>query len=317
MASGSVERSVARAVRAVRPVAVIANQGTGGQPFRAARDVGTIAILNANFDVWGANAAIRAELANEISPIARAELQSELDDVGERHGLRDVRLAGHSIVESERMRDRLVSLGANPDAITNLYNGVDTARWQPTSRDYQTRPLRAVVVARVGRAKGIHHASEAAALSGVVERFTAVGGGVPATFRSRYPATHFTGLLRAEGVAEALARADVFVLPTLADNMARAVLEAMAAGLPVIVTPESGYEGVITDGVEGFIVPSRDPAAIAGRLQQLSANGELRRRMGLAARALAERYSWEAYEQRFREALDGPLAFLRPAPGPE
>jgi glycosyltransferase involved in cell wall biosynthesis len=85
--------------------------------------------------------------------------------------------------------------------------------------------------------------------------------------------------------------------------MARVVLEGMASGLPVIITPLCGYEGIVEDGVEGFLVPPRDPQAIAERLRRLSADGELRVRMGRAARARAEEHAWPRFEARFLDVL--------------
>jgi phosphatidylinositol alpha-mannosyltransferase len=74
----------------------------------------------------------------------------------------------------------------------------------------------------------------------------------------------------------------------------------MASGLPVIVTTEAGYDGVIEDGVHGFVVPPGCPAAIASKLSLLASDGELRKRMGRAARELAGGFSWPAFEERVR-----------------
>jgi glycosyltransferase involved in cell wall biosynthesis len=85
--------------------------------------------------------------------------------------------------------------------------------------------------------------------------------------------------------------------------MALVVLEAMATGLPVIVTRESGYEGVVRDGVEGFIVPARDPEAIAHKVEVLAEDAGLRLRMGQAARRRAEEFSWQRFERQFIDEL--------------
>ncbi|MGQ9823363.1 MAG: glycosyltransferase family 4 protein, partial [Thermogutta sp.] len=77
--------------------------------------------------------------------------------------------------------------------------------------------------------------------------------------------------------------ADVFVLPTVSDTFGAVVLEAMAAGLPVIITPNCGSADVVRDGIDGFIVPVRAPDAIAEKLELLAANPDLRWTMGRAA----------------------------------
>ncbi len=75
------------------------------------------------------------------------------------------------------------------------------------------------------------------------------------------------------------------------------VLEAMACGLPVLVTPAAAGD-VVRDGIEGYVVPPRDPRAIADRLVTLSTDPDLRMRMGLAARRRALEYTWDAYGER-------------------
>ena len=87
----------------------------------------------------------------------------------------------------------------------------------------------------------------------------------------------------------------VFVLPTLADSWGLVVLEAMSCGLPVIITEHTGAKEAVSDGIDGFVVPIRDPTAITDRLRFLHDNVEERRRMGEAARKTANKYTWDAY----------------------
>jgi glycosyltransferase involved in cell wall biosynthesis len=88
--------------------------------------------------------------------------------------------------------------------------------------------------------------------------------------------------------------ADVFVLPTLIEGMPLVVLEAMACGIPVIVTP-NGPSDIVRDGVDGFVVPIRDAAAITERLSRLREDPALRQRMGLAARQRSLEFTWQRY----------------------
>ncbi len=95
----------------------------------------------------------------------------------------------------------------------------------------------------------------------------------------------------------------------------RIIYEALAAGLPCIVSANAG--SAVRDGIEGFVVPVGDIEALAARLRQLAVDEDLRRRMGLAARARAEQFAWPAFYRRigimYREAVarEG-----RPASGP-
>jgi glycosyltransferase involved in cell wall biosynthesis len=95
--------------------------------------------------------------------------------------------------------------------------------------------------------------------------------------------------------------ADVLVLPSLCEGSATATYEAMACGLPIITTPNSG--SLVRDGVEGFVVPIRDPLVLQEKIALLADNESLRRSMAKAARERAREGSWEAYSKRLLETL--------------
>jgi len=97
---------------------------------------------------------------------------------------------------------------------------------------------------------------------------------------------HFAG-----GVSEPgrhLGAADVFVLPSRSEGFSNAILEAMACSLPVIATGVGGNAEAVLNGVNGYIVPPDDAAALAQRIGQLAGDPEAAKRMGAAGRMLAE-----------------------------
>lgn len=85
----------------------------------------------------------------------------------------------------------------------------------------------------------------------------------------------------------------VVITPSVTEGFNLEVLEAMACGRPVIVTEGTGAKDVVTDGLDGFIVPIRDPGAIANRISYLKENRELLLEMGKAAKRKSEKYSWD------------------------
>ena len=118
------------------------------------------------------------------------------------------------------------------------------------------------------------------------------------------------GAVPSAQVLERMLASDVFVLSSVTEGISNAVIEAMAAGLPIVTTDAGGMAEVITDGVEGFVVPVRDPEALADRLAVLAADEPRRHEMGRAARAKAlaelslERQA-SVFEQIYAAALGG------------
>ena len=95
-----------------------------------------------------------------------------------------------------------------------------------------------------------------------------------------------------EAMPQEFAAADVFCLPSWWEAMPLSVLEAMAAGLPVVATDVGDVARAVADGVTGFVVPPQDPEKLADALQPLLTDPALRRRMGAAGRArVTEKFS--------------------------
>ena len=95
------------------------------------------------------------------------------------------------------------------------------------------------------------------------------------------------------------ASADVFCAPNTAnESQGYVLLEAMASGKPVVASNIEGFAGVVTHGVEGFLVLPKDEAALALSLVHILADGEARQRMGRLARLRAEEFGWDRIAQR-------------------
>ena len=123
-------------------------------------------------------------------------------------------------------------------------------------------------------------------------RFLIVGhGGDEQWLRERLPRAEFTGVLRGEALATAYANMDLFVFPSHTDTFGNVVLEALASGVPAVVTPDGGPKTIVRDGVTGRIVPDEGfAAAVAGVLGDPVKHAEMR----AAARAYALTMSWDA-----------------------
>lgn len=98
-------------------------------------------------------------------------------------------------------------------------------------------------------------------------------------------------------VLAAMRECDVFVLPSIVEGRALVQQEALACGLPIIVTANAGGEDLVDEGRTGFLVPIRNPAAIADRINWFSEHRDELAAMRCAAIAKAQEYPWEAYGQ--------------------
>lgn len=90
-------------------------------------------------------------------------------------------------------------------------------------------------------------------------------------------------------------QASVFVLPSVEDAFGMVLTEAMACGLPAIVSDQAGGAEIITEGVDGFVVPARDSAAVRERLLLLATDEPRRQAMAEAAQAKARTFTWDRY----------------------
>jgi len=165
------------------------------------------------------------------------------------------------------------------------------------------RPLRVLTVGSVGLRKGSPYVLEAARQLKGKAQFRMVGSiGVEheAEIKLR-EYVELTGAAPRSEVARHFESADVFLLPSICEGSATVTYEALAYGLPVICTANTG--SVVRDGIEGFIVPIRDAAAIAERLQQLLDDSELLERMSANAAARAKEFTVAKYGDRLTSAL--------------
>jgi len=106
-----------------------------------------------------------------------------------------------------------------------------------------------------------------------------------------------------DAVLALMATCDALVLPSLVEGRAIVQLEALSRGLPLLVTPNAGGEDLITSGETGWLVPIRDPAALADKITWLREHRRDLPALRAACRARAEQVSWAAYRQRLLAAL--------------
>ncbi|MGL5083083.1 MAG: glycosyltransferase [Microcoleaceae cyanobacterium] len=113
--------------------------------------------------------------------------------------------------------------------------------------------------------------------------------------------THFVGYLKGLDLAAAYASADAFIFPSRTETLGLVLLEAMAAGTPVVAARSGGIPDIVTDGVNGYLFDPAEPQGAIRATQQLFSQPEERETLRQSARKEAERWGWTAATAQLRQ----------------
>jgi glycosyltransferase involved in cell wall biosynthesis len=188
-------------------------------------------------------------------------------------------------------------------------NGADLAGFEPRVFSSTNGPFRVICVARLIERKGQHHLIQAVkqlAEEGVDVIASLLGTGDALDDYLRL-AKHlgiaerieFHGYVPREDLPEYYAKADVFVLPSFNEGMSLAALEAMAAGLPLVVSRTGGTSMLVEEGVNGYSFDWAHIDQLRVHLRRLSEERALLRSMGAASRKRARRYAWSEIAKQY------------------
>jgi glycosyltransferase involved in cell wall biosynthesis len=290
---------------------VVAYEGFALPAFQAlARQRSGIAVLN--YPVAHHRLRRQRRLQEIEREPAFASSWPDFDDWPDGHEQRlddEIALADAVLVGSNYAARSFVDAGVDPAKMVVVPYGVDLATFHPTGDVAATAAPRegfeVICTGQLTQRKGLSYllrGYQRFARAGT--RLTLVGSVVgDGAALSPYAELfrHVPHQTRAS-LAERYRRADVFVLPTLIEGMPLVVLEAMACGLPVIVT-DNGPGDIVRHGIDGYIVPECDDEAVADCLERLHRDPELRLAMGHSAAERAMQYSWAHYGDGARAAL--------------
>lgn len=240
-----------------------------------------------------------------LADYARMLSGSELAATAMRHYLRWVYGTCDSVmVPSEDARRRLLDDRWPADRLTTWTRGVDVRTFRPARRSALLRQHwrvcdRRPAVLYVGRVSREKDVGMLPALLSALHarrchyRLIVVGGGpMLPELQSACPDAVFTGTLAHDEVAVAMASADIFVFPSTTDTAGNVVLEAQAAGLPMVVSDRGGPCENLLRGESGLVCRGGDVAAFAAAIHELS-DPVRRASFSAAARRYAESRSWE------------------------
>lgn len=212
---------------------------------------------------------------------------------------REAELADHIFVASSITKRSLLDIGIPSERISVIPYGAPIEYFQP-----QRKPdskFRALFVGRVEPRKGVHYLLRAwQTLTLPDAELLLVGvNGFPAGWLTQHEGTfrHVPSVPHTS-LNQYYSSANVLVFPSLAEGFGLVLLEAMACGIPVITTPNTAGPDILTDGVDGFIIPIRNVEALQEKLEWCYRHPQELAEMGKAARRKAEQLTWQLYCHR-------------------
>jgi glycosyltransferase involved in cell wall biosynthesis len=209
--------------------------------------------------------------------------------------LRAALAPAHAVVSVWQGGRRALSRAVAPERLWAIDNGVDVTRFRPGP---EHEPPRVLYVGLLTPRKGVLdliEASRSLRAEGLAHELWLLGGtpdegpaAADPVLRAAEGAASLLGTRRPEEMPEVYAAADIFCLPSWWEAMPLSVLEAMAAGLPVVATDVGDVRRLVLDGSTGILVERQSPERLADALRRLLVEPDLRRRMGAAGRLRAE-----------------------------
>ncbi len=274
------------------------------EAIRKAKKFGSILILEgANSHILNASNILKYE--NKKYGVSDPYYKHKLKSVLETYKLYD-----YVICPSKFVYNSFLENGFSEDKLVLIPYGVDLEKF-PAGKIKKDSKFRAIFVGSLQLRKGIQYMLQAwEELRLKNAELVVVGRVWPDTARivDRYknnPTIKFTGF--DSNTSSHLRASDIFVFPTVEEGSALVTYEAMASGLPMVTTFNSGT--VARDGKEGFIIPIRDLKILKDKIFYFYNNPKIVKKMGRNARKLVEKYSWENYGERlvkeYRRILNG------------
>jgi UDP-glucose:(heptosyl)LPS alpha-1,3-glucosyltransferase len=240
----------------------------------------------------------------DLRPSVVRQLNAFLGTAAERYCMTKPSTRAVIALSEQVRRDVERYYGVHPGRICVVPHGVDAERFHPRNQNRWRDRTRArlgfgaeeFIVAFIGgdyRRKGLLTLLDAAGFVRAPIRVLAVGVR-PNAELARFAPGRVTFVDPTPDVTPYYAAADCFALPTRYDTFSLATLEAMASGLPAIVSREAGVSEYLTDGVDALLLANPDDVdGLAGHLGRLATDHDWRAQLGCGARATAERFTWD------------------------
>ncbi len=215
--------------------------------------------------------------------------------------IEEINSADYISIPSDFVERSFIENGVPKEKLINIPFGVDLKKYDGIKMK-KDKKFRAIFVGQVSIRKGIHYLLKAwNELNLKDSELLIVGSILPDAKEivNQYKGNKnikFTGF---DDPKKYYPISDVFVFPSIEEGSALVTYEAMASGLPIIVTPNTG--SIARNGKEGFIIPIRDVDKLKEKIEFMHDNQEVCEKMGKNARKYVEKFPWEEYSKKILE----------------
>ena len=221
--------------------------------------------------------------------------------------LKEYELANYILVLSSFAKQTLINEGVSPSKIYSVNLGFDPSRFIPKIiyPNNHELPLRIVYSGIITKRKGVHLiASVAKSLQHLAIEWVFIGSKDDG-FKciENFQNIRYIPYLEHEELLKEFHNSDIFVLPSYLDSWGMVVVEAMACGLPVIVSENTGAKDAVTIDC-GFVIPIDDQVALADKVLYFYNNRTEIERMGRSASKEAQKYTWDNYHKQVGDFIN-------------
>ncbi|MCL1468532.1 glycosyltransferase family 4 protein [Argonema galeatum] len=279
--------------------AVYAYEDGAFTTFKAAKQQGILCLYDLPILFYRMSRDIQTQEANRFPEFASALQAANEPAWKSERKEQEIQLADHIFVASSFVKNSLLEGGIKTEKISVIPFGAPIDYFYPKPKT--DKLFRALFVGRVGPRKGVHYLLQAWQQLQLPEAELLIVGinEFPEGYLEKYgDGVRYVPSVPHTSLNEYYSSANVLVLPSLVEGLPLVVLEAMACGIPIITTLNAGVSDIITNGVEGFIVPVRDVEAVKEKLEWCYSHTIELAEMGQSARKQAEQLTWSLYRQR-------------------
>jgi glycosyltransferase involved in cell wall biosynthesis len=298
----NLDRHVAKKVACFAPGPVYCYEDGALETFRTAKKVHSKCLYDLPIGYWRSahslfleESQLQQEWAPTLSGLSDSSRKLERKD-------EELRLADRIFVASTFTRRTLEQCPFPIAPISVVPYGADIGICSsPQKTTKPSDPLRILFVGGLGQRKGLSYLLEAIKTLGPSVHLTLIGRKSVDSCRPLDMATdthRWIPSLPHEDILREMRNHDVFVFPSLFEGFGLVITEALSQGLPVITTPNTCGPDVISEGVDGFIIPIRDSEAIAEKIELLLRDRNLLAAMREAAQEKARQLTWANYRAR-------------------